>query len=54
MTRTSDGYREGTYFQLSLLDEADLLLQSVVLDSRCSQIPIDAHIRQRIVNIISH
>jgi len=24
MTRTSDGYREGTYLQLSLLDEASL------------------------------
>lgn len=29
MTRTSDGYREGTYLQLSMLDEGSLLLQSV-------------------------
>lgn len=40
MTRTSDGYREGTYLQLSLLDEASLLLQSIGLDDRCSKIPI--------------
>ncbi|WP_136602657.1 Cdc6/Cdc18 family protein [Salinigranum halophilum] len=52
MTRTSDGYREGTYLQLSLLDEASLLLQSIGLDDRCSQIPIDTQVRQQIVSIV--
>lgn len=52
MTRTSDGYREGTYLQLSLLDEASLLLQSIGLDDRCSKIPIDPRMRQRIISIV--
>ncbi|WP_435158181.1 Cdc6/Cdc18 family protein [Haladaptatus sp. DFWS20] len=49
MTRTSDGYREGTYLELSLLDEASLLLQSIGLDDQCSRIPIDTQMRQEIV-----
>jgi len=52
MTRTSDGYREGTYLQLSLLDEASLLLQSIGLDDRCSEIPIDSRMRQRLIDIV--
>lgn len=52
MTRTSEGYREGTYLQLSLLDEASLLLQSVGLDDRCSQIPIDSRVRQQLLSIV--
>ncbi|KTG11035.1 orc1/cdc6 family replication initiation protein [Haloprofundus marisrubri] len=51
MTRTSDGYREGTYLQLSLLDEASLLLQSVGLDEQCAQIPIDSHMRRQFRSI---
>lgn len=51
MNRTSDGYREGTYLELSLLDEASLLLQSIGLDERCSRIPIDSNMRQRILSI---
>ncbi len=51
MNRTSDGYREGTYLELSLLDEASLLLQSIGLDERCSRIPIDSNMRQRIFSI---
>lgn len=51
MTRTSDGYREGTYLQLSLLDKASLLLQSIGLDDRCSKIPIDLKMRRRIIDI---
>jgi cell division control protein 6 len=53
IARTSEGYREGTYLQLSLLDDASILLQSVGLDGRCSRIPIDSQMRQRIVNIVS-
>ncbi|KZN23086.1 orc1/cdc6 family replication initiation protein [Haladaptatus sp. R4] len=52
MTRTSDGYREGTYLELSLLDEASLLLQSIGLDDQCSRIPIDAQMRQQIVSLV--
>ncbi|MFH5801736.1 Cdc6/Cdc18 family protein [Haladaptatus sp. CMAA 1911] len=52
MTRTSDGYREGTYLELSLLDEASLLLQSIGLDDQCSQIPIDTQMRQQIVGLV--
>jgi cell division control protein 6 len=52
MNRTSDGYREGTYLQLSLLDEANLLLQSIGLDNRCSMIPIDSQMRQQILGTI--
>ena len=52
MTRTSDGYREGTYLELSLLDEASLLLQSIGLDDQCSRIPIDTQMRQQIVGFV--
>jgi cell division control protein 6 len=52
MTRTSDGYREGTYLELSLLDEASLLLQSIGLDDQCSRIPIDTQMRQQIVGLV--
>lgn len=52
MHRTSNGYREGTYLQLSLLDDASLLLQSVGLDDQCSRIPIDSQVRQRILGVI--
>ena len=52
MKRTSDGYREGTYLQLSLLDDASLILQSVGLDERCADIPIDAPMRQQVLNAI--
>jgi len=52
MTRTSDGYREGTYLELSLLDDPSLLLQSIGLGDRCSEIPIDGAVRQQIVNAI--
>lgn len=54
MRRTSDGYGEGTYLQVLLLDEASLLLQSIGLDSRCASIPIDTSMRQRIISIVSH
>ncbi|WP_227355938.1 Cdc6/Cdc18 family protein [Haladaptatus salinisoli] len=52
MNRTSDGYREGTYLELSLLDEASLLLQSIGLDDQCSRIPIDTQMRQQIVSLV--
>ncbi len=52
MTRTSDGYREGTYLTLSLLDEASLLLQSIGLGDQCSRIPIDTQMRQQIVGLV--
>lgn len=52
MTRTSDGYREGTYLQLSLLDDSQLILQSIGLDDRGSEIPIGPPIRQQIVNAL--
>jgi archaeal cell division control protein 6 len=52
MTRTSDGYREGTYLELSLLDEASLLLQSIGLDNQCSRIPINTQMRQQIVGFV--
>ncbi len=52
MTRTSDGYREGTYLQLSLLDDSSLLLQTIGLDERCANIPIDGRMRQHIVSIV--
>lgn len=54
MTRTSDGYREGTYLQLSLLDDASLLLQSIGVDERCSKIPIDSSMRQRLIAAVEH
>lgn len=52
MTRTSEGYGEGTYLQLSLLDESGLLLQTIGLDERCSNIPIDSQMRQHIANTV--
>lgn len=52
MVRTSDGYREGTYLQLSLLDDASLLLQTIGLDDRCAKIPIDGRMRQHIAGIL--
>lgn len=52
MTRTSDGYSEGTYLELSLLDVASLLLQSIGLDDQCSRIPIDTQMRQQIVGFV--
>lgn len=51
MARTSQGYREGTYLQISLLDEAGLLLQSIGLDEQCSMIPLDSSMRQRILKV---
>jgi len=35
------------------LDEASLLLQSIGLDDRCSEIPIDSRMRQRLIDIVS-
>ncbi len=52
MKRTSDGYREGTYLQLSLLDDSSLILQTIGLDDRCAKIPIDARMRRQMETII--
>ncbi len=48
MNRTSAGYGEGTHLELSLLDDAGLILQSVGLDDRLSDVPIDGEMRQEI------
>ncbi|SIS21093.1 AAA family ATPase [Natronorubrum thiooxidans] len=53
MVRTSDGYREGTYLQISLLDEPGLLLQTIGLDDRCADIPINSRMQQHIRNILN-
>lgn len=53
ITRTSEGYQKGTYLQLSLLDEANLILQSVGLDSRCADIPIESSMRQKIFQTLN-
>ncbi len=50
--RTSDGYREGTYLKLSLLDDSNLILQSVGLDSLLADIPIGNRMRQEIVKLV--
>jgi len=52
INRTSDGYREGTYLQISLLDDASHILQSVGLDERCADISIGAPMRKQILNAI--
>ena len=52
INRTGDGYREGNYLRLSLLDESSLILQSVGLDSRCADIPIEASMHQKIINAL--
>ncbi len=52
MTRTSDGYREGTYLRLSLLDDAGLLLQTIGLDDRCARIPIGSRMRTHIETVL--
>jgi len=52
MDRTSDGYREGTYLKLSLLDDSNLILQSVGLDSRLADIPIGGDMRREIVKLV--
>ncbi|WP_158055608.1 Cdc6/Cdc18 family protein [Halorussus halophilus] len=52
MERTSDGYREGTYLKLSLLDDSSLILQSVGLDSRLEQIPIGSGMKQEIARLV--
>lgn len=48
MQRTSRGYREGTYLQLSLLDEPSLILQSVGLDDRIASLPIGPEMQRQI------
>jgi cell division control protein 6 len=50
--RTSDGYREGTYLQLSLVDDPSLILQSIGLDTRLAEIPIGTSMRQQIIHAI--
>lgn len=49
MRRTSDGFAKGTPLKISLLDDSDLVLQSIGLDSRCKEIPLDSQTRQTIV-----
>ena len=54
MNRTSDGYREGTHLQLSLLDDPSLILQSVGLDEQLGDIPIDDSMQDRIQRAINN
>lgn len=52
MERTSEGYGEGTYLRMSLLDEADLLLQSIGLDEQCSTIPLDSTTQNQVTAVL--
>lgn len=53
MTRTSEGFSEGTYLELSLLDDSSLILQSIGLDSRLAAIPFGPTMRKRIIQTIN-
>jgi cell division control protein 6 len=54
MKRTSEGFGKGTPLKISLLDDSDLILQSIGLDGRCEKIPIDSDTKKRIIQRVEH
>ncbi len=49
MRRTSEGFAQGTPLKISLLDDSDLVLQSIGLDDRCKDIPLDSETKRTLV-----